>query len=220
MGDSSPDHRRRHLAVDPANVTAAALAPAVAWLMRGGVVLFPTDTFYGLAVNPASAEAVAALFDVKGRDARMAVPLVAESLDALTRVGTVMNDPAARLARAFWPGPLSLIIDAPSFIDPAVHGGLGTIAVRVPDDRVARALAGAHGGLLTATSANLSRRPPARTVGDALDVARDSRVFILDAGSTPGGAPSTIVDVRGDQPKLVREGAVAWERVQHVVRQT
>jgi L-threonylcarbamoyladenylate synthase len=118
-----------------------------------------------------------------------------------------------RLAAAFWPGPLSLIFDAPVRVAVAVHGGGRSVAVRVPDDRVARALAEAFGTPITATSANLSGEPPARDVGSLGAVATDARVLVIDAGVTPGGAPSTIVDARGSAPVLVREGAVPWNRV-------
>jgi L-threonylcarbamoyladenylate synthase len=208
--ESSPDRR---IVVDPAICTEADLAPAVRWLRAGGIVLFPTDTFYGLAADPTSARAIEALFDVKGRDPRTAVPLIAASLADVTRVFGPLGGSSARLADVFWPGPLSIVLDAPATVAAAVHGGKGTVAVRVPDDGVARLLAHAHGGLLTATSANRSGSAPAARVVDVDDVARDRRVLVIDAGPTPGGVPSTIVDARNGPPVLVRAGAIAWERV-------
>jgi L-threonylcarbamoyladenylate synthase len=107
-----------------------------------------------------------------------------------------------------------VICEAPASVVPAVHAGRRTVAVRVPDHVVARALAEACGSPVTATSANRSGEPPARTA-DALADVVDARVLIVDGGSTPGGRPSTIVDARGSQPVCVREGAVAWDRVVH-----
>ncbi len=191
----------------------ASLGPAADWLRAGGVVVFPTDTFYGLAADPTQAAAVQCIFDIKGRDAAMALPLVAASREQVDAWCGDLGPAAARLAAAFWPGPLSLILPAPAAVDRRVHGGMGTVAVRVPAHAVARALCAAAGSPLTATSANRSGQPPAASAAQAGDLLRDPRVFVVDAGTTPGGAPSTIVDVRGPSPVLVRAGAIAWSRV-------
>jgi L-threonylcarbamoyladenylate synthase len=94
-----------------------------------------------------------------------------------------------------------------------VHGGAGTIAIRVPDHRVARALADAFGAPITATSANRSGEPPVQSAGELTFHADAGMLLVIDGGVTPGGAPSTIVDARGDAPVLVRAGAIAWNRV-------
>jgi L-threonylcarbamoyladenylate synthase len=193
---------------DPAWTTTA-----VAWLRQGGVVAYPTETFYGLAVDPCLPAAVEALFDLKGRDARHATPLIACSLEDVVRFCGPLNAASAALAAAFWPGPLSLVLEAPTRLTPAVHAGRGTVAIRVPAHIVARALAAAWGGPLTATSANRSGAPPARTIGDMGRLTGDERVLSIDGGETPGGAPSTIVDARVEPPVLVRDGAIAWNRV-------
>jgi L-threonylcarbamoyladenylate synthase len=118
-----------------------------------------------------------------------------------------------RLADRFWPGPLSLIVDAADRIVPEVHAGRRTVAIRIPDEPVSRLLCEVWGSPLTATSANRSGQPPARRVDAIGSLIDDSRVLVIDAGSTPGGAPSTLVDARGAAPQLVRDGAIAWERV-------
>jgi L-threonylcarbamoyladenylate synthase len=200
------------LRVDPSTVKLADLAPAAARLRQGGIVAFPTDTFYGLAVDPCSDAAVRALFSLKGRAPAAAIPLIAASLaqvEAWCELG-----PASRaLAAAFWPGPLSLICDAPSAVAVAVHGGRRTVAIRVPDHPVARALAEAFGAPVTATSANRSGEPAASRASDV--PWPDDAVLVIDAGPTAGGAPSTIVDARASAPVLVRDGAIAWSRVLH-----
>jgi L-threonylcarbamoyladenylate synthase len=106
-----------------------------------------------------------------------------------------------------------LIVDAPVRMAPSIHGGHGTIAVRVPANSVAVALADAFGGLLTATSANRTGEPPAVTASELDAWAADDRMLVLDGGQVPGGRPSTIVDARGDAPILIREGALDWDRV-------
>jgi L-threonylcarbamoyladenylate synthase len=199
--------------VDPAGCRAEDLAAARDWLRAGHVVAYPTDTFYGLAVDPTNTAAVQALFDLKGRDPRVAMPLIAASMGQVRAIAGPLNAPSSRLARAAWPGPLSLVLDASPAVATEVHAGRGTIAIRIPAHRVACALAEAFDGAITATSANVSGEPPVSSA-DALGViGRDPRVLVVDGGATPGGTPSTIVDARGDAPVLIRDGAIAWNRV-------
>ena len=117
------------------------------------------------------------------------------------------------LARHFWPGPLTLLVRADVRLAPAVHGDSPLVGVRVPDSVVARALADAAGGLITATSANRSGAAPAVDPGDLQPLADRGLDLLLDAGPAPGGLPSTIVDLTAQSPLLVRAGAVPWERV-------
>ena len=180
-------------------------------LRGGGVVAYPTDTFYGLAVDPRNADAVGVLFAVKGRDAGKPSPLIAASLEQ-AQLAVVFNDIAEVLARRFWPGPLSVVLPAREGLCRAAIGGGATAAIRVPDHDVARAVAGAFGFCVTATSANVSGRPPARRPTD-IDPEVVARVDLVIDGVTPGGEPSTIVDVTGGTPRLVRAGAIAWDRV-------
>jgi L-threonylcarbamoyladenylate synthase len=189
------------------------LADAVAWLRRGGVVAYPTDTLYGLAVDPTSAEAVGGLFETKGRSPEAPIPLIAGSQADVERWFGPLAGLTARLAKTFWPGPLSLLLDAPVAFDPAIAAGTKAIAVRVPDHVVARAFAEACGHPITATSANRSGEPPATRVLELGSVADDPRVLVIDAGDAPGGAPSTIADARGTAPRILREGAISRERV-------
>ena len=206
------------LQVDPPSCRAEDLAPAASWLRSGGIVAYPTDTFYGLAIDPASTAAARRLFDLKGRDPRAALPLVAASIAQVEQWCGPIGEWGRHLARAFWPGPLSLVLDAPPQVVPEVHGGRRTVAIRVPAHALAVALCEAWRAPLTATSANRSGAPPARRPAELGDLARDDRVLVLDAGECPGGLPSTIVDARQRPPQLVRAGAIAWERVLESVK--
>ena len=206
----------RRVDVDPVRCTVADLATAVAWLKDGGIVAFPTDTVYGFAVDPSSPAAVDALFELKGRAADLAIPLIAASraqVDAWCRLSPL----SSHLADAFWPGPLSLICDAPGTVAPAVHGGRGTVAIRVPDHAVARTLAAAWGSPVTSTSANRSGHPPVIRAGSLAEWSAGN-LLVVDGGATAGGPPSTIVDARGERAILVREGAIAWNRVLHSIQ--
>ena len=188
-----------------------ALRRAAEVIGRGGVVAYPTDTFYGLAVDPRNAEAVERLFVVKGRDAGKASPLIASSL-AQAAAAVEFTDMGRRLAERLWPGPLSLVLRAKDALSRDVLGRGDTAAIRVPRDEIARGLAAAVGYCITATSANLSGYPPVSTPA-LIDAQVRGRIDFILEGTSPGGAPSTIVDVTGDLPRLVRAGAIAWDRV-------
>lgn len=203
----------RTVVVDSETCTRVDLAPAAAWLASGGIVAFPTDTVYGLAVNIRDVAAVRRLFDLKGRPARAALPIIASSVAQVVAATGPLSAREATLAAACWPGPLSIVRDAPEWAPVEVHGGHRTLAIRVPDHRVARALAEAFGDVVAATSANHSGEPPAESAADLGALADDPRVFVVDGGPTRGGAPSTLVDVRGPQPVCLRDGAFAWSRV-------
>ncbi len=203
----------RRLIIDAGCPDTDALNQAARILTDGGIVAYPTDTLYGLAVDPRNDAAVRKLFEAKGRPTDRAVPLVAcDERQVIEQVGP-LSDRSMRLARTFWPGPLSLIVPALASLAPSVHGSTGRVAVRVPNHVVARALARVAGHPLTATSANPSgvEAPSnadavARTMAGVIDI-------LLDAGPSPGGLPSTVVDATTDPPILLRGGALPWERV-------
>lgn len=202
-----------HLRVSSASAGPDDLVPAVSALGNGGVVAFPTETFYGLAVDPRSALAVSRVFELKRRGPDRPLPLIAEGVDqVIDHVGT-MTPLAARLASRAWPGPLTLIIPASPKLCDDVHLSTGRVAVRVPSHPVARALARRAGHAITSTSANFSGEPPAATPDQVVRSFASGIDVLIDAGPTPAGLPSTIVDVTGDTPVLVRAGVVPWERV-------
>jgi L-threonylcarbamoyladenylate synthase len=191
------------------------IARAADVLRRGGVVAYPTDTFYGLAVDPRRDDAVARLYAAKGRDASSAVPLIAASLDQ-AQEAAIFGDRELQLARTFWPGPLTIVMPPRGGIAASVLGGGTTVALRVPAHKVARALAAAFGFCITATSANRSGHPAAVTGADVaarLETTIDQVDVILDAGAVAGGSPSTIVEIAATGLRLVRAGAVPWDRV-------
>ncbi len=203
-------------AVDP-----EALARAIAIIRRGGVVAVPTETFYGLAADATHRIAVARIFEIKGRPIGMALPLVAGSLQQVTDMLGALDDMTARAARAFWPGPLSLIVTASPRLSETVGHTANrqpptashTVAVRVPGHAFVRELALGAGTLLTSTSANRTGEPPAETAQAVIASLGDAVDLVIDGGRTMGGKPSTIADLRGAVPRLVREGAVAWSAV-------
>ncbi len=193
------------------------VAAAAAALRRGELVAYPTETFYGLgslATLPAALDRLAA---AKLRPEGKPLPLVAADEEIAFALWRAVPDVARRLARAFWPGPLTLAAPAaPGLPAPLTSGG--TVAVRVPGFALARELCRLAGGPVVSTSANPSGgAPPAET--GALDPSLLGRIdLVLDGGRTPGGEPSTVVELRDGTPLLVRAGAVPWEAVEQAAR--
>lgn len=201
------------LAIDPVNPDASALASALAALRSGDVVACPTDTLYGLAADPRRRDAVERVFAIKGRAPQQAVPLIGADYAQVVAALGDLPAVADRLARTFWPGPLSLVVPAVATLTSEIHGGTGTVAVRVPNHPVARLLAKLFDYLLTATSANPSGQAPAHDADEVARALGDRVSVLVDAGPAPGGPPSTIVDVTTSPVRLVRAGAVPWDRV-------
>lgn len=202
------------------------LERAAAVIRRGGVVAMPTETFYGLAADATHDVATERIFEIKGRPATMALPIVAASLEQVaSRLGP-LDETTARAAKACWPAPLSLVVAWTPQLSTAVgqpdarraDGAGRTVAVRVPDHAFVRALCEHTGTLLTSTSANLTGEPPAATAEAVASALGDRVDLIVDGGPAPGGLPSTIADLRDGEPRLLRDGAVPWERVLESIR--
>jgi L-threonylcarbamoyladenylate synthase len=184
-------------------------------IQRGGIVAIPTDTLYGLAADPFSSAAIARLFAVKGRAGGQAVALIAADAAQVERQLGTLSDTARRVASEYWPGPLTLLVERPSSIPAELTGGSPLVGVRVPNDDVARELCLACAHLLTATSANLSGEPASDDPDTVARVFAESDVeLLLDAGRTPGGPPSTVVEVLEHGIRLIRPGAISWDEVQ------
>jgi L-threonylcarbamoyladenylate synthase len=204
----------RRVFVDPGSPQRDAIEEAATWIRGGGIVALPTDTLYGLAVDPFSPAAVARLFAAKGRPAERAVPLIAaDAAQVATHIGR-LSAASERLVAKFWPGPLTLLLAAPDTLARDVAAGTGKVGVRVPADEVARRICAACGRPVTATSANVSDAP-ATPDPDEVERTLCRRIdLLIDTGRTRGGPPSTIVDLAGVEPVLVRAGAISWDEIQ------
>jgi L-threonylcarbamoyladenylate synthase len=192
------------------------LAPAVEVILRGGVVAFATDTLYGLAVDPRRRDALARLMALKGRAAEKTVALVAASLEQAEAMA-VFDPRARRLAEAFWPGPLTLVLPARAHVVEPVRSPSGYVGVRVPAHGVARALALAAGTPVTATSANISGEPPTARPDEVIRMLPGLDA-IVDAGVLAGGPPSTLVQLGHGSIEVLREGPIAGGRVLEFLR--
>lgn len=190
---------------------------AAAVLRRGGLVAFPTETVYGLGADATNPAAVARIFAAKGRPATN--PLIAHVASEATarRYAGAWTDAAARLAAAFWPGPLTLVVPRAGGIADAVTAGGPTVGLRVPNHPVALALLAAFDGPVAAPSANRSNHISPTTADHVRTELGDAVDLILDGGPCAVGIESTVVDVTGDVPRVLRPGGVSAAQIGAVV---
>ena len=187
------------LPATPENVRRAAAA-----VRAGELAIVPTETVYGVAARADSPEAMARLFAAKGRDESKSIARFADGIETVRASGVRVDGAAARLAAAFWPGPLTLVL-------PNAAGGWD--GFRVPDHPVARAWLRELDFLPAVTSANRSGNPPARTAEEAWDALAPHVAVALDAGPTANGVPSTVVKVDGGRVEILRAGALARDAI-------
>jgi L-threonylcarbamoyladenylate synthase len=185
-------------------------------LKSGGIVAFPTDTLYGLGADPFCDDAVRRVFEIKGRQETMGLPLLVSSMTQLQRVVSELPKTARDLIEHFWPGPLTLILSKSAAVSDLVTGGADSVAVRMPDHAVPLVLARELGGPVTGTSANPSGGPDPVTAADVRRLLGDSVDYVLDAGPTRAGIPSTILDLTEERPRVIRVGALPIESIRSV----
>jgi L-threonylcarbamoyladenylate synthase len=192
--------------VDPA-APAAALEQAAAVLRADGLVAFPTETFYGLGAAALRPAAVRRVFEVKGRPEGKPLLVLVDSVAMADQLAASISPRARELMARHWPGALTLVLPARPEIPVEVTAGSGTIGVRLSAHPVAHALVSALGAPVTAPSANPSDQAPPTTAAAVVAYFGDE-ALVLDGGPTPGGEPSTVLDVTVDPPRLIRAGAV------------
>jgi L-threonylcarbamoyladenylate synthase len=197
------------LAVDPRRPDPTVLARAAEALRGGALVAFPTETFYGLGAAALDAAAVRRVFEVKGRPESRPLLVLVDSEAMVETVAAEIPARARALMARHWPGPLTLVLRARPTVPAEVHARTGTIGVRLSPHPVAAGLVRALGAPVTAPSANITGQPPPTDAGAVVRDFDGKIALVLDAGPTPGGPPSTVLDVTVDPPRLIRAGAVA-----------
>jgi len=196
------------LVVDPRNPEKDPIQRAGAILLAGGLVAFPTETVYGLGANALDERAVARIFEAKGRPADNPLIVHLDSVAGLSRYFKRIPERVGLLAAHFWPGPLTLVLKDEYGFSSLITGGLGTVAVRVPAHPVALALLRTSGTPVAAPSANVSGRPSPTTAAHVLDDL-DGRIdLVLDGGPAGLGVESTVLDLTGERPVLLRPGGI------------
>ena len=198
----------RVVAVDARAPSSAALADAVAALRAGHVIAFPTETFYGLGAAALTSAAVRHIFEVKGRPEDKPLLVLVDSIAMVERLAIEIPERARALMERHWPGALTLVLSARPDVPSGVTAGSGTVGVRLSAHPVAQALVRALGQPITAPSANPSGLPPPRTAAEVVGYFPRGLAIVLDGGATAGGAPSTVLDVTVDPPRVLRAGAV------------
>ena len=181
------------------------------YLKRGEIVVFPTDTVYGIGVNAFDSDAIERLYDAKMRPREKGIPILISDIDILPNVISGTLDPKIKtLIEQHWPGPLTLILPRHPNLPTNISPNDG-IAIRIPNNDIARALIRQAGGALATSSANISSSQPAVNAQMAFDALKYRVAAIIDGGTSPGGVASTIIDCRFDPPRLVRAGPVTLE---------
>lgn len=183
----------------------------------GGLIAFRTDTFYGVGADPFNPAALELINTLKGRDGKPILVLAADAEDA-ERLLSERTRTFSVLAARLWPGALTLVAAARAEVPQLLTAGTGTVGVRLPDDAECRAIVRACGGLLTATSANPAGRPPARTAAEVAGYFPDGLGLVIGGGATRAELPSTVVDVTGPRPRLIREGVVTRAELEESLR--
>lgn len=199
--------------VEPTNPDPEKIKQAAAVIKRGGLVAFPTDTFYGLGANALDLEAVAAVFRAKKRSPTKPLIVLAKDVPMVMELTKVVPVEALKLMSKFWPGPLSLIFEAGAGLPSNLLGGGTTIAIRIPAHQVALRLLEEADCPLTAPSANLEGKPDPLLPLQVLTDLYGRIDLLLDAGPCSSYYPSTLLDVTTRPPTLVREGAVRMEQL-------
>lgn len=207
----------RLVKIDPEEPNMELIEDAARIIREGGTVAFPTETVYGLGANGLDAQAVARIFQAKGRPSDNPLILHIATMNELRPLVREINDNAVKLIRLFWPGPLTLVLPRSGQVPDEVTGGLDTVAVRMPDHIIAQLLIATAGVPIAAPSANLSGRPSptyAQAVWEDLNGKID---MLLDGGSGGMGVESTVLDLTGDIPVLLRPGGVTLEELCEVL---
>jgi len=186
---------------------------AVRILNKGGVVAFPTETYYGLAVDPYCASAVDKLFRLKKRKAEKPLLLLIENKEQLNTLAESVPLEYAPLIDKYWPGPLTLVFTAKNNICGRLTGGGGTIGIRISPHPVAKALLEKMGKPLTATSANISGQRPAKSAAEVEKIFGSSIDYIIDGGDAEAGLCSTIVSLKENKLTILRDGQVDLKNV-------
>lgn len=195
----------------------AAVSRAAEVVRAGGLVAYPTESFYGLGADAANEKAVERLYRTKKREPSLPILLLIASTDDISVYAERVPEAAWMLAEAFWPGGLTLVFRAAPSVSAMVTAGTGKIGLRVSSHPVASALVRASGAPVTATSANISGAPSCRTAKAVLRQFGRALDLILDGGKTPGRSSSTVLDVTTDPPLILREGLVTRRQLEGII---
>jgi tRNA threonylcarbamoyl adenosine modification protein (Sua5/YciO/YrdC/YwlC family) len=204
--------------IDPENPSAEVINLAATVLRDGGIVVFPTETVYGIGAAAHSCFGPHEIFDIKVRPLEKPLPWLVEDEDALDIYGVEVPEYAHNLAKAFWPGALSLVVKASDVVGKDFRADDDTVALRSPDHEVVMELIQASGGPIIATSANTSGMPAPGDFADVEERILAAADVVLDGGETAHRMPSTVVGCTGPEPVILREGAIPSDQIMVAAR--
>jgi L-threonylcarbamoyladenylate synthase len=199
-------------------VPVADIDAAVSALRAGEAIVFPTETFYGVGVDALNPRALDRLFRIKQREPDKPVALIAADLTMVARVAREVPPAAQRLARQFWPGPLTIVLPARAELARELTNSEGGVGIRISPHPIALELTRRLGSPLTATSANLAGQPPARTLEEAWKALGAKIAAYVDGGTLQGEKPSTVVALEGSAIKILRAGAISEDNLNQALR--
>ena len=206
------------LPIDPLHPAPEAMSRAASALRQGRVVAYPTETLYGLGVDPFQAEALERLYRLKDRPSTMPVSILVRDVAMLNEVACDLRGSAMRLIEAFLPGPLTLVLPAQPHLPQRLTAGTGKIGVRISAHPLMEHLFSRYPAPITTTSANPTGAPNAREAKQILSYFAQGVDCILDAGPVSGGMGSTVVDATGDLPSILREGTISKREISEALR--
>lgn len=186
-------------------------------LRKGGLVAFPTETVYGLGANALDEKASAKIYEAKGRPSDNPLIVHISKTEDIEKLAKEIPDTAYKLASTFWPGPLTIILKKKECVPRGTTGGLDTVAIRLPANKIARELIAYSGVFIAAPSANISGKPSPTKAEHVINDLDGKVDMILDGGSATLGLESTIVDLSGTEPMILRPGCITKEMLQHVI---
>ena len=198
------------------NLRQEGIAKAADVLLAGGVVAFPTESFYGLAVDATNEKAITRLFSTKKRPADLPVLILIPSSEVLKKHVAHLPEIAHRLTKSFWPGGLTMIFESDPEISTLLTAKTGKIGIRYSSHPVATALSQATGAPISGTSANISGKPACKNIEEILNSFKEGINLIIDGGESPGNTGSTILDVTQIPPRILREGIITKEQLNKI----
>jgi len=184
-------------------------------VQKGGLVVYPTETVYGLGCDPFNIEAVKRVFKVKG-ERRKPLPILASSINHVEKIAS-MSQEGKKIAKKFWPGPITLVFPKKLVLPDLVTCNLDSVGLRIPKHDIALQLINLADGLLIGTSANRTGKKPPRIVQEAFQQLKEKVDVILDGGPTTLGKSSTVVDLTSKEPRILREGPISFKEILDVI---
>ena len=204
--------------IDPKNIDKEEIKRAARIVQRGGVIVFPTDTFYALGVNPYDSEAVGKIFQLKRRKVILPILLLISEVEDLEQIPIEPPPCFFPLAQQFWPGPLTIVVKVANHFPANLKGGGQTLGFRLPGAEIPRELVRQCGFPITGSSANISGQKPSCRVEDIVRQFGDKIDLIIDGGETRGIKGSTILDLSGSEPIILRKGDLPWQDIQKFLK--